>query len=198
MRTALILVFSCATFSLAQDMKITPPPAASDSDAQQYKRLASVTWDLDTHKLVWVVQKGIEVNGEFVPKATDRYEVSPNEAFMALKDEKRGIEGDEAKSLHDLLSVLSLYCVESTVWWENGGTATDPAAEPATDPATPPSAAPASPAPPAAAKPGKKIGDGKALPAPDPNAKPTRVDQPEKKPVQLIPGALVAANGLAK
>jgi hypothetical protein len=189
MRTALIVLLSCATFSLAQDMKITPPPAASDTDAQQYKRLASVTWDLDTHKLVWVVQKGIEVNGEFVPKTTDRYEVSPNEAFMALKDEKRGIEGDEAKSLHDLLSVLSLYCVESTVWWENGGDATDPAADPT-------SAQPA--APPAAAKPGKKIGDGKAAPAPDPNAKPTRVDQPEKKPVQLIPGALVAANGLGK
>jgi hypothetical protein len=189
MRTALIVMLSCATFSLAQDMKIAPPPAASDSGAQQYKRLASVTWDLDTHKLVWIVQKGIEVNGEFVPKATDRYEVSPNEAFMALKDEKRGIEGDEAKSLHDLLSVLSLYCVESTVWWENGGDATDPAAAPT----------PAQPdAPPADAKPGKKIGDGKSAPAPDPNAKPARVDQPAKKPVQLIPGAFVAANGLGK
>jgi hypothetical protein len=188
MRTALIVLLSCATFSLAQDMKTARPPVASDSDAQQYKRLASVTWDLDTHKLVWIVQKGIEVNGEFVPKTSDRYEVSPNEAFMALKDEKRGIEGDEAKSLHDLLGVLSLYCVESTVWWENGGNATDPAADPSAQPT----------APPATAKPGKKIGDGKATPAPDPNAKPTRVDQPEKKPVQLIPGALVAANGVGK
>ena len=134
MRTAVILLLSCATFSLAQDMKIVPPPAASDSDAQQYKRLASVTWDLDTHKLVWIVQKGIEVNGEFVPKTTDRYEVSPNEAFMAMKDEKRGIEGDEAKSLHDLLGVLSLYCVESTVWWENGGNCDRPRSGPSRRP----------------------------------------------------------------
>jgi hypothetical protein len=186
MKTALILLFSFAAFSLAQDMKTPPPPAASGSDAQQYKRLASVTWDLDTHKLVWIVQKGIEVNGEFVPKTTDRYEVSPSEAFMAQKDEKRGIAGDEAKALHELLGVLSTYCVESTVWWDNGGgDATDPAAEPA--------------APPAAAQPGKKTGDGKAAPSPDPNAKPTRVEQPEKRPaVQLLPGAFVAANGVGK
>jgi hypothetical protein len=197
MKTALIVMLSCATFSLAQDMKVAPPAAPSDSDAQQYKRLASVTWDLDTHKLVWVVQKGIEVNGQFVPKSTDRYEVSPNEAFMAQKDEKRGIETDEAKSLHDLLSVLSLYCVESTVWWENGGGQgdADRVAEPPDQPAAPPADSK-----PGDAKPGKKPGDGKAAPAPDPNSKPTRVDQPAKKPapVQLIPGAFVAANDVVK
>jgi hypothetical protein len=184
MKTALILMLSCATFSLAQNMKTAPPPQAapqSEADAQQYKRLASVTWDLDTHKLVWIVQKGIEVDGKFVPKSTDRYEVSPSEASMALKEEKRGIADDEASSLHDLLGVLSLYCVESTVWWENGGDATDvqDMAAPATGPVP--------------AKPGKKIDDGKAAPKVDPQAKPTRVEQPEKKPAyQLLPGALVA------
>jgi hypothetical protein len=180
MKTALILMLSCATFSLAQDLK-TPPQTTppSSPDTQDFKRLASVTWDLDTHKLVWVVQKGIEVNGEFVAKSTDRYEVSPSEAFMALKDEKRGIGAEEAGSLHDLLSILSMYCVESTVWWENGG------ADGPQDPATPP----------AAAKPDKKGGDGKA----EPQAAPTRVDQPGKKPiVRLMPGALVAANGQGK
>jgi hypothetical protein len=197
MKTALILLLSCATFSLAQDMKITPPAAPSEPDAQQYKRLASVTWDLDTHKLVWVVQKGIEVNGQFVPKSTDRYEVSPSEAFMAMKDEKRGIETDEAKSLHDLLGVLSLYCVESTVWWENGGGQSDAdrIADPPQQSATPPADSK-----PADAKPEKKSGDGKAAPAPapDPNSKPTRVGQPAPKPVQLLPGAFVAANELGK
>jgi hypothetical protein len=197
MKTALIVMLSCATFSLAQGMKIAPPAAPSDSDAQQYKRLASVTWDLDTHKLVWVVQKGIEENGQFVPKSTDRYEVSPNEAFMAVNNEKRGIETDEAKSLHDLLSVLSLYCVESTVWWENGGGqgGADRQAEPPEQPAAPPADGK-----PGDAKPGKKPGDGKTAPAPDPNSKPTRVDQPAKKPapVQLIPGAFVAANDVVK
>jgi hypothetical protein len=199
MKTALFVMLSCATFSLAQDMKIAPPAAPSDGDAQQqYKRLASVTWDLDTHKLVWVVQKGIEVNGQFVPKSTDRYEVSPNEAFMAQKDEKRGIETDEAKSLHDLLGVLSLYCVESTVWWENGGGQgdADRLADPSEQPATSPSDSK-----PADANPGKKIGDGKATPVPDPNAKPTHVDQPATKkpaPVQLIPGAFIAANDAVK
>src|ERR1700753_2792537 len=144
MKTALILVLSCASFSFAQNMKLAPQTQAKPSEEaapqtqkadspQEFKRLASVTWDLNTHKLVWVVQKGPEVNGEFVPQKTDRYEVSPTEAFMALNEEKRDIGGSEANSLHDLLSVLSLYCVESTVWWEANG------AEPAADPSSAPS-----------------------------------------------------------
>ncbi len=189
MKTTLIVLFSCATLSFAQDMKTGPKtqllpesPSATAADpasgSQEYKRLASVTWDLDTHKLVWVVQKGVEVNGAFVAKTSDRYEVSPSEASMALKDLKRNIDGDEANSLHDLLSILTMYCVQSTVWWENGG-------EDAADPA--------------AAKPGKKTVDERIAPSADPNAKPTRVDQPEKKPaVPLLPGALVAVNGIAK
>jgi hypothetical protein len=186
MKTTLILLLSCAAFVSAQDQKTAPPtpssPPAQD-DSQELKRLASVTWDLDTHKLVWVVQKGVDRDGQFVVQSTDRYEVSPSDAFMALKEEKRGIAGDEASSLHDLLGVLSLYCVESTVWWENGGDATD---------AQPAGIAPDAP------KPGEKTVDKKSDPKADPAAKPTRVDQPAKPAFHLLPGALVADNGSAK
>ncbi len=193
------MLLSCATLSLAQSKidpaRIAPPaqaakaPAQASDDAapQEFKRLASVTWDLDTHKLAWVVQRGIEVNGQFVPKTVDKYEVSPSEAFMAMKNEKRDIAGDEASSLHDLLGVLSLYCVESTVWWENGGDASDD-----------------EPAAAVNAKPGKKSIEEKPAPADSPAAKPS-IDHPansqpekkqtDKKPVvQLIPGALIADN----
>lgn len=196
MKSALFVLLSCATFSMAQDMKLAPSqkslpapqaqtPGNSQADAgapapEEFKRLASVTWDLNTHKLVWVVEKGIEVNGEFVAQSTGRFEVSPSEAFMKVEEQKRAIGGDEASSLHDLLGVLSLYCVESTVWWENGGDDASPAAAPDT---------------PGAAKPGKKTEDRKA----DPNAKPTRVDQPAEKPaIKLIPGALVADAAVVK
>ncbi len=184
MKTALILLLSCATLSLAQDAKIAPkdvPQAPSDSP--EYKRLASVTWDLDSHKLVWVVQNGSKVNGEFIPKSADRYEVSPSEASMALKEEKRGIADDEAGSLFDLLSVLSLYCVESTEWWENGGGLETPDTDaPALD-----------------AKP-----DAKPTTKTDPGPAPVHVDQPQLKPepakpaTKLIPGAMVAESGHGK
>lgn len=84
------------------------------------KRLDSVTWDLKTHKLVWVVQTGTEKDGSFVPAASAKYEISPKEAVMALGEEKRGFTREEASSLNDLLNVLSLYCAESTVWWDQG------------------------------------------------------------------------------
>lgn len=190
MKSALILLLSCATFSLAQDMKIAPdkikpePPAqsegaqktdgakpdAADAGATQVKRLASVTWDLNTHKLSWIVEKGSMVDGAFVPSSQGKYEVSPSEGFMAVNEEKRGIEDDEANALHELLGVLSVYCVESTVWWERG-------ADDGTSPTLSPDAKPAAP--------GTKIEQRKGVDQDKP--------QPADKPgMKLIPGARVA------
>jgi hypothetical protein len=164
-KTALILVLSCASLSLAQDPKPSPQPAV-------VKRLASVTWDLNTHKLVWVIQKGAEVDGAFVPLASDRYEVSPEEAFMASKNEKRGLGDEEAGSVIDLVNLLSLYCAESTDWWEQGSSTEE-------------SAVPKS----------EQKGVEPKTPA-TPNGKPTHVGEPDRKtaPAPRMPGTLVAAN----
>jgi hypothetical protein len=109
MKTALILLLSCASLIRAQDQK-----------PQQVKRLESMTWDLSSHKLVWVVSTGNMVDGKFVSTSEAKYEVSPDEASMAFQQEKRPVDNEEAKNLHDLLNVLSLYCVESVVWWDQG------------------------------------------------------------------------------
>jgi hypothetical protein len=54
---------------------------------------------------------------------------------MSFSDEKRGFTRDEATSLHQLLDVLSLYCAESVVWWDDGrGTPVDPNAKPSDQP----------------------------------------------------------------
>jgi hypothetical protein len=113
MKTVAFLLLSCAGLLWAQNPQPDPKPDA-------VKRLASVTWDLDTHKLVWVVQRGTVVNGEFVASSTERYEVSPDEAIMASKDEKRGLGEEDAGSVTDLVNLLSLYCAQSTDWWEQG------------------------------------------------------------------------------
>jgi hypothetical protein len=116
MKIALILLLSCASLSLAQDSpELSPKPVV-------VKRLASVTWNADTHKLVWVVQKGVQANGEFVASSSDQYEVSPAEASMAFKDEKRGMAAADARSVDELVNLLSLYCAASTDWWEQGAT----------------------------------------------------------------------------
>ncbi len=111
MKNAAVLLLSLAAFAVAQDKA-----------PETVKRLDSVTWDLNTHKLVWVVQTGTHVDGEFVPSASSRYEVSPDEASMMFADEKRGLTEEEASSLHNLLDILSLYCAESTVWWDKSKT----------------------------------------------------------------------------
>jgi hypothetical protein len=121
MKTALVLTFSFVAASFAQDFKASPVKEPDiRSSTGEVKRLGSVTWDLDAHKLVWVVQKGSMVNGEFVAGSEQKYEISPDKAAMMVADEERGFDGDEAVSLHHLLDVLSLYCAESVVWWDEG------------------------------------------------------------------------------
>jgi hypothetical protein len=109
MKSAVALCVLFAALGCAQDVK-----------PQEVKRLSAVTWNLETHKLEWTVEKGTVVDGEFVPGTKVKYEVSPDEAFMAFAGEKRALGEDEAASLHQLLNVLSVYCVESVVWWEHG------------------------------------------------------------------------------
>jgi hypothetical protein len=54
--------------------------------------------------------------------------------MMAVGEEAREFDGDEATALHHLLDVLSVYCAESVVWWDEGqGTPVKaPAAKPDT------------------------------------------------------------------
>jgi hypothetical protein len=115
---------SCAAVSCAEERKETPKPGAAgkvEAAKGDKKRLESVTWDLKSHKLIWTVQTGeAGSNGEFVAKTTERYEIIPDKALMAVREEKRGFTEQEAASLHKLLDTLSLYCVESVVWWERG------------------------------------------------------------------------------
>jgi hypothetical protein len=173
MKTALVLSLSLAAALYAADPKPNPVKGPEKQPPEEMKRLGSLTWNPDAHKLIWVVQKGAMVNGEFVPSGEQQYEISPDEAVMSVAQEQRGFDNDEAATLHHLLDVLSLYCAESVVWWEEGqGTPVTPGTHPA-KPATP--GTPASP--------GEK-------PRTDPKAdKPVRVGQPDpgKKPKYEVP-----------
>jgi hypothetical protein len=124
MRFAAVLVMCCVGVSCAEERKeggVHNTPRQGEAAKSDKKRLESVTWDLKSHKLVWVVQTGEPgSNGNFVAKTTERYEISPDDAVMAVKAEKRGFTEQEAASLHKLLDTLSLYCVESVVWWDRG------------------------------------------------------------------------------
>jgi hypothetical protein len=117
MKSALVLILSCAAAAFAADPK---PGQTPPQQPEQVKRLASVTWDLGSEQLVWVVQTGTMVNGAFVAASEQKYVITPNDAVMAVAQEKRGFDNDEAAALHHLLDVLSVYCAESVVWWDEG------------------------------------------------------------------------------
>jgi hypothetical protein len=100
--------------------------ANSDADRLQQpdtpaKRIASVNWNIQSGKLEWVVQSGVEHNGQFVPSSKEEhYQIAPEEAKMVFQGQQRGFTTQEADWLQSLLHVLTVYCAESTIWWEQG------------------------------------------------------------------------------
>jgi hypothetical protein len=132
MKIALGLLLSFGVATIAQDMRKENKPPVEERKSSETRRLGSVTWDLTSHKLHWVVETGTTMDGKFVPSSSKNYEISPDQAVMAFDDEKRSFTKEEAASLHRLLDVLSLYCAESVVWWDQGqGSPVDPNARPA-------------------------------------------------------------------
>ncbi|MGH9658861.1 MAG: hypothetical protein ACRD96_09975 [Bryobacteraceae bacterium] len=95
--------------------------AVSAQERGQRRKLESVTWDLTNHKLVWTVNTGsVGADGNFEKKATEKFEITPDDAVMSLEGERRGFTRREAEALHQLLDVLAVYCAESVDWWERG------------------------------------------------------------------------------
>ncbi len=166
MKTAFAFLLSFAATLFAADTKPANDPGNNPpAQADEVRRLKTITWDLNSHQLIWVVQKGSMVNGKFVMGTEQQYAITPDAAAMAVAGEQRGFDNGEAASLQHLLDVLSVYCAESVVWWEEGqGT----------------------PAPGAA--PDKPKTDTDSAPG---GGKPVKVDQPgqEKKPVYKVPDA---------
>ena len=122
MKLAVVMLISIAGFAFGAD----PKTNKTEQPATEVRRLDSVSWDLKTHTLSWVVQHGKMEDGEFVPTTAHQYQITPDDATMSAALERRAVDADEAKLLHQLLDTLSIYCARSVVWWEHGDTTTDP------------------------------------------------------------------------
>ncbi len=122
MKLQFALLLSLAALTYAQSTESAKPAVnpPAGSNPQVVKKMGPVTWDPESHKLLWKVQTGSLVNGEFVPASEEQFEISPDDATMGTTAEKRGLDGDEAEGLHQLLDILSIYCAESVAWWDRG------------------------------------------------------------------------------
>jgi hypothetical protein len=125
MKTVLALILSFAGIAVAQDHAVKTI-APDTTEPVQAKRVKSVTWDLQSQKLVWIVENGTAQNGKFTPSSEERYEISPSDQKMTFNGEQRGFSDDEGVWLNHLLTILTMYCAESVVWWVNGDEGSSP------------------------------------------------------------------------
>jgi hypothetical protein len=146
MKTVLALSFALGTLAFST-LAFADGNGITGEEATPAKRVASVSWNTESGKLEWVVQSGFIRNEDFVPSGEEtRYEITPEEAMMAFQGQQRGFTDQEAAWLQGLLHVLTVYCAESTVWWDQGqGVPLDhgkPAGEPPADKSPDPDTAP--------------------------------------------------------
>src|SRR5215469_4975561 len=119
MKTALALILF-GTLAFADGNQGSADRVAPDQGTA-VKRIGSITWNAEAGKLEWVVQSGTMRDGNFVPSSEEtHYEITPEQAMMAFQGQQRGFTDQEAAWLQGLLHVLSVYCAESTVWWDQG------------------------------------------------------------------------------
>jgi hypothetical protein len=144
MKTALALIFVFGTLAFADGNQEPADQGSADrlapdqgtpDQGKAVKRIASVTWNAQAGKLEWVVQTGVMRDGHFVPSSEDtHYEITPQQAIMAFQGQQRGFTDQEAAWLQGLLHVLTVYCAESTVWWDQGSGAPPDHGKPADEP----------------------------------------------------------------
>src|SRR5215472_17541382 len=126
MRSSLIAPFLLTLAAYGQgDLKLAPKsPAPGQTEPQKAKpvvrRLDSITWNPVTAELSWVVSNwdSMEMGGH--PASRDTYSMSIDAATMKFHGEDRKFDPVEAKHVRALMDVLSVYAVESTVWWDQG------------------------------------------------------------------------------
>jgi hypothetical protein len=121
MRTAVALIFAFSTLGAIGNLTAADGQADRLQQDTPAKRVSSINWNTQTGKLEWVVQSGVEHDGQFVPTSQeDHYEITPEQARMAAQGQQRGFTTEEAEWLGNVLHILTIYCAESTVWWEQG------------------------------------------------------------------------------
>lgn len=99
-------VFSFASLGLAEDNGV--------------RRLESVNWDPVKKELTWVVSNGNQAKGKYQASDKTTYHIDMGKATMTLNGETRRFSQQEASSVSGLMSLISTYAVESTIWWEKG------------------------------------------------------------------------------
>ena len=121
MRTLIITTLLLTGSLWAQSDKPINPP-------DEFRRVKSITWNLDTHRLEWTVQFGtckkesepgqckhenVTVTGEL------SFSIDPDNATMTDGKETRQFDMRESIGVHRLLDLLEKYGDESYLWWRN-------------------------------------------------------------------------------
>ncbi len=93
----------------------------AEENNKDVRRLESVNWDPVKKELTWIVSNGKKAHdGKYLTGQKVTYRIDMDDATMSFNGETRRFSRQEASSVTSLMSLISTYAVESTIWWEKG------------------------------------------------------------------------------
>ena len=111
-------------------------PDASHGVEVRLRRLESVTWNPVTQELTWVLSSGDLGSGGYSATKQESYVIRMDTATMKFQGADRPFDPKEAEQVGKLMDLICRYALESTIWWEHGGSE-KPDSQTAPDPKTP-------------------------------------------------------------
>ena len=85
--------------------------------APEPRRIASITYSPQSHKLTWVVER---LSPQSSALSTQKYEIDLEAATMRFDGAARKFDPREAIAVLQYLAEMEEYAIASVVWWEEG------------------------------------------------------------------------------
>jgi hypothetical protein len=96
-------------------------PQADRGVEVRLRRLESFTWNPVTQELTWVLSSGDLGSGGYSPTKQESYVIRMDTAIMKFEGADRHFDPAEAEQVGKLMDLICRYALESTIWWEHGG-----------------------------------------------------------------------------
>ena len=115
---ACLLIFAGVMF--AQAPLSAGGPLNVDPDGTPSRKLMSIVYSVEEDKLCWNVMSSRMEGGVVIEKLEDQPCIDPKKATMEIAGDVREFSQEEARGLRKLLAILTLYALESQVWFDEG------------------------------------------------------------------------------
>jgi len=129
MMLAALLILGGVSYAQQSGAEAGPKPPSSKegsttNTSARVRRLESVSWDAVKAQLIWVLSVWDLESDKSEPSALERYVIHVDSGLMENNGEVRPFQV-RGSDLQSLMSLVCMYAMRSTIWWNRVGASKD-------------------------------------------------------------------------